>query len=126
MNTNEDKIRRLCQQNKEKDDRIRELEDKLQQVKIDEINMYNFKASAEKERIEMEESIINMYANLHLFQQAVSTVVDQHSHVEERLTQFNTIWEIIGFIDQWIIDNPDAPSKIYRPSKMERKTNIHS
>jgi hypothetical protein len=34
MNANEDNIKRLCQQNQEKDVRIGELEEKLQQVKI--------------------------------------------------------------------------------------------
>jgi hypothetical protein len=39
MNANEDNIQRLCQQNKEKEERIRELEERLQQVKIDESSM---------------------------------------------------------------------------------------
>jgi hypothetical protein len=39
MSANEDNIRRLCQQNQEKEERIRELEQRLQQVKVDESNM---------------------------------------------------------------------------------------
>jgi hypothetical protein len=35
MNNNEYNIRRLCQKNQEKDVRIRELEEKLEQVKVD-------------------------------------------------------------------------------------------
>jgi vacuolar-type H+-ATPase subunit I/STV1 len=90
MSTNEDNIRRLCQQNQEKEERIRELEERLQQVKVDESSMQSFKASAEKVRKELEEAIIDMYAHLHLFQQEVATIIEKNSQIQEKLTQFNT------------------------------------
>jgi hypothetical protein len=43
-----------------------------------------------------------MYANMHLFQQEITTFIDQHSQVQAKLTQFNTIQERMGYIDQWI------------------------
>jgi hypothetical protein len=126
MNANEDNIRRLCQQNQEKEARIRELEEKLQQMKVDESSVQSFRESAEKVRTELEEAIIDMYAHLHLFQQVTTTIIDQHGQVQENLTQFNMIWERMSYIDQWIVENPDAPTELYHPSKMERKTYIYS
>jgi hypothetical protein len=46
MDTTIDNIQRLCQQNEEKEARIRELKERLQQVKIYERSLLNFKASA--------------------------------------------------------------------------------
>jgi cell division septum initiation protein DivIVA len=48
MDATIDNIQRLCQQNKEKEVRIKELEERLQQVNIDERSLLNFKASAKK------------------------------------------------------------------------------
>jgi hypothetical protein len=48
MNANIDNIQRLCRQNEEKESRIRELEERLQQVKIDERSLQSFKVSTEK------------------------------------------------------------------------------
>jgi cell division septum initiation protein DivIVA len=79
MDATVDNIQRLCQQNEEKEMRIKELEEKLQQVKIDERSLLNFKASAEKVRNELEGAIIDMYANLHLFQNVVATVIEQNN-----------------------------------------------
>jgi hypothetical protein len=67
-----------------------------------------------------------MYTNMHLFHQAENTIIYQHSQLEENLTQYNTIPEMMGYIDQWIEENMDAQGDIYHPSKMERKTYIHS
>jgi len=59
--------------------RIKELEERLQQVKIDERSLLKFKASVEKVRNELEGSIINMYAIIHIFQDASSIVIDQNN-----------------------------------------------
>jgi len=126
MSANEDNIRRLCQQNQEKEEIIMELEERIQQVKVDENNMQSFKASAEKVRKEMEEAIIDMYAHLHLFQQEVATIIEKNSQIKVKLAQFNMIREGINDIDKWIVENLDAPPKIYRPSTLERKTNLYS
>lgn len=67
MNATKDHIRNLCQQNLEKEAMIKELEDKLQQVKIDKHNVQRFKASAKKVRKELEEAIIDMHAQLHMY-----------------------------------------------------------
>jgi hypothetical protein len=58
----------MCQQNLEKEARIRELEENLQQVKVDEGSLQSFKTSMEKIRTELEEALIDMYAHLHMFQ----------------------------------------------------------
>jgi hypothetical protein len=87
----EDNVQNLCQQNMEKEARIRELEEQLQQVNIDEGSLQSFKASAEKVRTKLEEAIIDMYTHLHLFQQTTSTIIDQHSRVQAKNTHFNTI-----------------------------------
>jgi len=84
MSASEDNIRRLCQQNQEKEERIRELEERLQQVKVDESNMKIFKSSVEKVRKEPEEAIIYMYAHLNLFQQVSTTNIDKNSQVQEK------------------------------------------
>jgi cell division septum initiation protein DivIVA len=46
MDATMDNIQRLCQQNEEKEMRIKELEERLQQVNIDERSLLNFKTSA--------------------------------------------------------------------------------
>jgi hypothetical protein len=107
---------------RKKDARIRELEEKIQQVKVYERNVKNFKASSKKVSIELEEAIKDMYVNMHLFQQEITTFIDQCSQVQAKLMQFNTIQERMGYINQWITENPDAPTKRYLASKMERKT----
>jgi hypothetical protein len=55
--------------------RIKELEERLQQVNIDERSLLNFKASVEKVRNDLEGAIIDMYANLHLFQNVAATII---------------------------------------------------
>jgi cell shape-determining protein MreC len=67
----------------EKEARIRELEERLQQVRIDESNLQSFKASAEKVRKELEEAIIDMYAHLHLFQQAIATIIEKNNQIQK-------------------------------------------
>jgi molecular chaperone DnaK (HSP70) len=126
MNANVDNIRRLCQQNKEKEARIKELEEKLQQVKIDERSLQSFKISAEKVRNELEGAIIDMYAHLHLFQNVAAIIIDQNNQIQVKLTQYNIIHEGINDIDRWIEENPDAPPELYRPSNMERKIDLYA
>jgi predicted nuclease with TOPRIM domain len=113
MNANVDNIRRLCQQNKEKEARIIELEERLKQVRVDESNLQSFKANAEKVRKELEEVIIDMYAYLHLFQQATATVIEHNTQIQAKLTQCNTIREGIVDIDRWITKNPNALAELY-------------
>jgi hypothetical protein len=62
--------------------RIKELEHRLQQVKIDERSLLNFKTSAKKVRNDLEGSIIDMYTNLHLFQNVATTVIEQNDQIE--------------------------------------------
>jgi hypothetical protein len=102
------------------------LEEKLHQVKIDEGSLQSFKESTEKVRNELEEAIIDMYAHLHMFQDIAATIIDQHSRVQTKLTQFNTIWEGMNNIDTWIAENPDAPVELYHPSGRERKIDLYS
>ena len=61
---------------------MKELEESLLQVKIDERSLLNFKASAEKVRNDLEGAIIDMYANLHLFQNVVATVIEQNNWIQ--------------------------------------------
>jgi hypothetical protein len=43
-----------------------------------------------------------------------------------QLTQYNTIQEGIADIDTWIVENPDAPPKLYRSSKSTKKINLYA
>jgi cell division septum initiation protein DivIVA len=79
MDATVDNIQRLCQQNEEKEMRIKELEERLQQVNIDERSLLNFKTNTEKVRNDLEGAIIDMYANLHLFQNVAATVIEQNN-----------------------------------------------
>jgi len=69
MNSNVDKIQILFHHNEEKESRFRELEERLQQVIIDEHGIQSFRVCFEKVRRELEEAIIDMYAHLYLFQE---------------------------------------------------------
>jgi hypothetical protein len=71
MNANVDNIQRLFQQNEEKETNIKDLEEKLQQVMINERNLQSFRVSDEKVRSELEGVIIDMYSHPHLSQYAV-------------------------------------------------------
>jgi hypothetical protein len=77
-------------------------------------------------RNDLEGAIIDMYANIHLFQNAVAIVIDQNNQIQMQLTQYNTICEGIADIDTWIVENPDAPPELYRPSKSARKTDLYT
>jgi len=55
---------------------IKELEEKLQQVRIYEISLLIFKANVGKVRNELEGAIINMYTNLHLFQNVAAKFIE--------------------------------------------------
>jgi hypothetical protein len=79
--------------------RIKELEESLQQVKIDERSLLNFNASVEKVRNDLEGTIIDMYANIHVFQNVSATIIDQINRIQMQLTQYNTIREGIRDID---------------------------
>jgi hypothetical protein len=87
-----------------------ELEEKLQQVKIDEGSLQIFKESTEKVRTKLEEAIIDMYSHLHMFQEISATIIDQQSRVKAKNTQMNTIQEGIDDIDRWIAENLDVQS----------------
>jgi len=77
-----------------------------------------------KVRNEIEGSIIDMYTNLHLFQNVATTVIVKNNRIQMQLTQYNTIREGIAYIDTWIALNIDAPPELYRPSKSTRKTDL--
>jgi cell division septum initiation protein DivIVA len=81
MNANVDNIQRLCQHNEEKEAKIKELEEKLQQVRIDERSLQSFKVSVEKVKSELEEAIIDMYAHLHLFQDVAMIIIEQNNQI---------------------------------------------
>jgi hypothetical protein len=74
----------------------------------------------------MEGAIIDMYANLHLFQNVVATVTKQNDQIQMQLTQYNTIHKGIANIDTWIAENFDAPPALYKPSKLVRKTYLYA
>jgi hypothetical protein len=90
-------------------------------VKIDEGSLQSFKASAEKFRVELEEAIIDMYAHLHLFQQITTTIIEQHSQVQAKNTQFNTIREGIVILTDGSQRILDAPVELPHPSSIDRK-----
>jgi len=54
MNDNVENTQRLCQQNEEKEARIKELEGRLQEIKIDERILQSFRVRVEKVRREIE------------------------------------------------------------------------
>jgi hypothetical protein len=126
MDANIVNIQRLCKQNEEKELKIRELEENLRRMKVDERSLQSFKVSAEKVRNELEGVIIDMYDHLHLFQDAATIVIDQNNQIQMKLTHYNTIHEGINDIDRWIEENPDGPPELYGSSKFGRKTNLYA
>lgn len=110
----------MRQQNLEKEARIKELKEKLQQVKVDEGRLQSFKTSMEIIETELEEALIDMYAHLHMFQDLATIIIDQHSTVQTKLTQFNIIWEGMNNINTWIVGNSDA-HRILLPLGQEKK-----
>jgi hypothetical protein len=82
-----DNVQRLFQQNEEKEMRIKDLEERLQQVRIDERSLLNFEVGTEKVRNELEGAIIDMYANIHRFQNVVATIIEQNDQIQMQLTQ---------------------------------------
>jgi hypothetical protein len=84
-------MQRVCQHNDDKGPKIKKLEDKLQQLRIDERILLSFKANVGKVRNELEDVIIDMYANMHLFQNIVAIVIEQNNNIQMQLTQYNTI-----------------------------------
>jgi hypothetical protein len=90
MNFMEDNIWNLCQKYME-EERIKELEEQLQQVKIDKGILQSFKARAEKVITKLKEEIINMFTHLHLLQQTTATIIDQHGRVQAKNMHFYTI-----------------------------------
>jgi hypothetical protein len=67
-----------------------------------------------------------MYAHLHMFQDLASIIINQHSTVKTKLTQFNIIWEGMNDIDTWIAENPNAPIELYHPSSREIKIDTYA
>ena len=66
--------------------RIKDLEERLQQVNIDERSLLNFKTNVEKVRNYLEGAIIDMYANIHLFQNVATTIISQNNRIQMQLT----------------------------------------
>jgi len=60
-------------------------------MNIDEIGMRKFRSSFDKVRRELEESIIDMYSHLHLFQRAYATIIEKKIQIQEKLIEFNMI-----------------------------------
>jgi hypothetical protein len=75
MDETVDNMKRLCQHNMDKELKVKDLEEKLQQLRIDERSLLSFKASAKKVRNELEDEIIDMYTNLHIFQNVAATMI---------------------------------------------------
>jgi hypothetical protein len=67
-----------------------------------------------------------MYINLHMFQDLVSIIINQHSIVQTKLTQFNIIWEGMNDIDTWIAENPDDAKNYITPQSREKNTDIYA
>jgi hypothetical protein len=66
--------------------RIKELEEILQQVKINERSLLNFKANTEKVRNDLEGAIIGMHANIYLFHNAAAIVIVQNNRIQMHVT----------------------------------------
>jgi hypothetical protein len=126
MNANLDNIHTLCQQNVEKEARIREMEERLQQVRIDERNLQSFKSNVQKVRRELEDAIIEMYSHLHILHQATTTIIENNNQIQKQLMQYNTICEGIIDIDRWITKNPNAPLELYQPSPSEINIDLYA
>jgi hypothetical protein len=69
-------LNKLYWKNQDKDVKIRELEEQLSKVRIEEGNLQELIACAKKFKIELEESIKNMYSHLHVFQQVASNIME--------------------------------------------------
>jgi hypothetical protein len=80
----------------------------------------------EKVRNDLEGTIIDMFANLHLFQNVAATIIDQNNQIQMQLTQYNTNREGIADIDTWIVENQDSPPEMYRPSKSAREIDMYA
>jgi hypothetical protein len=78
-------------------------------MRLDEICLQSFKVYVEKVRNDLEGAIIDMYAHLHLFQNATTIVINQNYHIQMKLAHYKTIHEGIYDIDRWIKENPNAP-----------------
>jgi hypothetical protein len=67
-----------------------------------------------------------MYTHLHMFQDLFTIVINQHSTVQTKLTQFNIIQEGMNNIDTWILENLDALTKLYYSSAREIKNDTYA
>jgi len=67
MTSTKDNFSNLYHQNIE-EARIKELEEKINWIKIDEGRLQRFKASKKKVGVDIEEAIVDMYSHLHIFQ----------------------------------------------------------
>lgn len=126
MDATIDNIQRLFQQNQEKEKSIMELEEILQQVNIDERSLLSLNSSAKRVMNDLEGAIIGMYANIHLFQNAVVIVIEENNQIQGNLIEYNTICEVLANINTWIAKNPDAPPKLYTPSKSTRMIDLYT
>ena len=57
------------------------MEERVQQVNIDERSLQSFKISVEKVRNGLEGAIIDMYTHLHLFQNVVAIVIEKNNQI---------------------------------------------
>jgi hypothetical protein len=61
-----------------------------------------------------------------MFHHLATIIINQHSTVKTKLTQFNIIQEGMNNIYTWITENPDAPIELYHPSARERKNDTYA
>jgi hypothetical protein len=64
---------------------------------------------------------MDMYAHLQLFQHLVAQIIDQNCFMQANNVQFISIREVLNDMQQWITKNPDAPVKLPRVLKGERR-----
>jgi hypothetical protein len=80
----EKNLKNMFHQNEEKYARIRELEEQLRHAKKNEGGLKEFKSCVEKAMTYLEETAIDMYAHIHVFQQLAAEIMDQHSRVQTK------------------------------------------
>jgi methanogenic corrinoid protein MtbC1 len=51
--------------------------------------------------MELEEAIMDMYTHLHVFQELVANIMEQHKHVQVKNIHMETIREGMNEIKQW-------------------------
>jgi predicted RNase H-like nuclease (RuvC/YqgF family) len=87
----EQSLKDMVRQNKEMDDRIRDLEEQIRHRKKDKGSLIEFNACIDKFREELNEASTYMYAHLQVFQHLEAQIIPQHSSVEAKNVQFVSI-----------------------------------